>query len=223
MSDKERLRETGRLAEVGLQAATLVHELRQPIFAIKAMAQLMLEEGASDSGDRLRDLLAQVEVLESLIERYGNASRRPTGAVVPVDLRDAVEAGIQVVGGQRPGIQTQWCPPAKPVWAATDPIAVQQITSNLVRNAVDAARSQVLVELTESSLRVQDDGAGIRPDIESRLGEAFVTSKPPGEGTGLGLTVTQSLVEVIGGRFSWTTGPNGTCFEVEWHNGQAQD
>jgi signal transduction histidine kinase len=223
MSDEERLRETGRLAEVGLQAATLVHELRQPVFAIKAMAQVMLEESQPASEGRLRDLIAQVEVLESLIDRYGNASRRPTGAVLPVDLRDAVEAGIQVVGGQRPGIETQWSRPADPVLAVMDPIAVQQITSNLVRNAVDAARTQVRVELTPASLRVQDDGAGIRPDIESRLGEAFVTSKPPGEGTGLGLTVTRSLVEVIGGRFSWTTGPKGTCFEVEWLNGQTRN
>ena len=219
MSDKDQIRETGRLAEVGLQAATLVHELRQPVFAIKAMAQVMLQNSPAGSQGGLKDLLGQIDVLESLINRYGDGSRRPTGTMVPGDLRAAVEAGIRVVGAQRPGVETRWSPPADPVWVAMDPIAVQQITSNLVRNAVDAARSQVVVELTKTSLRVQDDGLGIPPEIESRIGEAFVTSKPPGEGTGLGLTVTQSLVEVIGGRFSWTTGPSGTCFEVEWLNG----
>ena len=49
MSDENQLNETGRLAELGLQAATLVHEIRQPLFAVKAMAQVLAER--SDSAD----------------------------------------------------------------------------------------------------------------------------------------------------------------------------
>lgn len=223
MKDDKQLNETGRLAEVGLQAATLVHEIRQPLFAVKAMAQVLAERSDSADLPELAELIAQVEVLEGLIGRYGAATQRPSGATSPTNLSAAVSAGIQVVHGHRPSIRTAWIAPQAPSWAPVDPVAVQQITSNLVRNAVDAARSEVVVELEGSRLTVRDDGPGILPHIEARLGEPFVTSKPPGEGTGLGLTVTRSLIEVIGGRLSWTTGPQGTCFEVELHNGRQQD
>ena len=219
MSDQDQLLETGRLAELGLQAASLIHEIRQPLFAVKAMAQVLAER--SDAGDisALSELIAQVEVLETLISRYGDAARRPSGATGPVDLNAAVAAGAEIVRGHRAQIVIDLTLPTEPLWAAVDSVALQQITSNLVRNAVDAARTRVDVSLTPSALEVRDDGDGIAPEIEARLGEPFVTSKPPGEGTGLGLTVTRTLVEVIGGRLSWTTGPEGTCFRVEFQHG----
>ena len=219
MSDQEQLLETGRLAELGLQAASLVHELRQPLFAVKAMAQVLAER--SDAGDisALSELIVQIEVLEGLIDRYGDAARRPTGAAAPVDVSAAVAAGAEIVRGHRTQIAIDVQSPDTPLWAAVDGIAIQQITSNLVRNAVDAARTYVSVVLTDTALEVRDDGNGISPDIEAKLGQPFVTSKAPGEGTGLGLTVTSTLVEVIGGHLSWTTGPEGTCFRVEFEHG----
>lgn len=213
MNDDLQLTETGRLAELGLQAATLVHELRQPVFAVKGLAQVLLQRSPDNA--QLSELLAQVERLQTLVERYSDASRRPTGTATPTDIVSAVDAGVTLVGAHRPEVEIRWAPPPVLVFAQVDPVAVQQITSNLLRNAVEAARSLVEVRLTEHTLLIIDDGPGILPEIEARLGQPFVTSKPPGEGTGLGLTVTRSLVEVIGGRFSWTTGPTGTCFKVE--------
>jgi len=215
MSDQDQLLETGRLAELGLQAASLVHEFRQPLFAVKAMAQVLAER--SDAGDTsaLSELIAQVEVLETLISRYGDAARRPSGATGPADLNAAVAAGAEIVRGHRAQIVIDLTLPTEPLWAAVDSVALQQITSNLVRNAVDAARQQVVVRLEGGRLTVEDDGEGILPEIEERLCQPFVTSKPLGEGTGLGLAVTRSLVAGIGGDFSWETGPTGTCFKVE--------
>jgi len=223
VSDDERLMETGRLAELGLQASTLVHELRQPVFAIKAMAQVVAQGAEGETAEQLNSLIAQVEVLEGLLERYLDSSKRPTGATIPVDLGLAVAAGVQVVRGHRSGIALDIHAPARAQMAQVDPIAVQQITSNLVRNALDAASSRVEVRVDNGVLTVRDDGPGIRPDIEERLCEPFVTSKPPGEGTGLGLAVTRSLVEAIGGRFSWETSSAGTCFQVEFADGRRKD
>ena len=79
VNDDDQLLETGRLAELGLQASTLVHELRQPVFAVKAIAQLALDDSEANDSERLEELLAQVGVLETLIHRYGDASRKPTG------------------------------------------------------------------------------------------------------------------------------------------------
>jgi len=218
VNDDDQLLETGRLAELGLQASTLVHELRQPVFAIKAIAQLALDESGVNESDRLKELLSQVAVLEALIHRYGDASRKPTGIRAPADLGHAIALGVDVVRGHRQGVGIELQLPQEGAWCRIDPVAAQQITSNLVRNAVDAARGSVRVALQGTTLSVQDDGHGILPEIEERLCEPFVTSKPPGEGTGLGLTVTRSLIASIGGTFTWKTGDSGTCFQVEFQN-----
>ncbi len=223
MKDDEQLMETGRLAEIGLQASSLVHELRQPVFAIKALAQVVAERAGDKGGAELQALVEQVEVLEGLLSRYGDSSKRPCGAEGLADVGNAVAAGVQVVRGHCGGIDLRSNAAPGEIFAQIDPIAVQQITSNLVRNAVDAARSRVEVVLDKGMLQVTDDGPGIRPDILERLCEPFVTSKPPGEGTGLGLAVTRSLVEASGGQFSWETGPDGTCFRVEFTDGQDQE
>jgi len=224
VTDDERLMETGRLAEIGLAASTLVHELRQPVFAIKAMAQVVAEQvDGQVSAPHVQALIRQVEVLEELLTRYGDSSRRPTGASAPVNLAEIVQSGVGVVVGHRSGIEIQVNLPDAPCWYRVDPIALQQITSNLVRNAVDAATRLVQVDIQGHTIVVEDDGPGIRPDIEERLCEPFVTSKPPGEGTGLGLAVTQSLAMSIGAQISWETGPTGTRFMVELANGQEED
>jgi len=216
MTDDERILETGRLAELGLQASSLVHELRQSVFAIKAFGQLLVDDVSEASKPHLDALLDQVVVLETLIERYGASSRRPTGETFPTDLGEAVTAGAETVTAHRSGVEIVVDAEAGRNWVNADPIAVRQITGNLMRNAVDAARSRVEVEVNACCLTVKDDGPGILPDIESRLGEPFVTSKPPGEGTGLGLAVTRSLIAAVGGGLEWHTGDTGTCFTVRF-------
>ncbi len=214
MTDDERLLETGRLAELGLQASSLVHELRQPVFAIKALAQIVADGAGEETQAHLTVLLAQVETLEQLVNRYSDSSRRPTGERHPTDLGDAVRLGAHTIGNARPNVTVDIITAPGTNWIHADPIAVRQITSNLVRNAVYAARSRVEVVAEANTLRVQDDGEGIRPDILERLGEPFVTSKPPGEGTGLGLAVTQSLISSVDGVLHWETSDAGTCFTV---------
>jgi two-component system C4-dicarboxylate transport sensor histidine kinase DctB len=216
MTDDEHILETGRLAELGLQASSLVHELRQPVFAIKALGQLLITRLAGRDEAQLAALLQQVETLETLLERYGDSSRRPTGEFQPTDLGDAVTVGTESVIVHRTDIEVEIHALAGQSWVHADPVAVRQITSNLVRNAVDAARSLVTVRIHDATLTVLDDGGGILAEIEPRLGEPFVTSKPPGEGTGLGLVVTRKLVDSVGGELSWQTSDRGTCFTVRF-------
>jgi two-component system C4-dicarboxylate transport sensor histidine kinase DctB len=77
--------------------------------------------------------------------------------------------------------------------------AIQQVTTNLVQNALDAASSRVEVRANGGVLTVVDDGPGVDERLRPRLFEPFVTTKPPGKGTGLGLAVSRHLMQALGG------------------------
>ena len=80
------LQEQARLSELGLMVAGLGHELRQPLFAVKSIAQLVLQAPEAEREALLTSLLEQVGHMEQLIEAIGNYSRKPQGpSIVDVD------------------------------------------------------------------------------------------------------------------------------------------
>jgi signal transduction histidine kinase len=182
------------------------------MFAIKSVVQMLIERSDENQRDELELLLNQVVQAEEILGRYGPSSERATGAPQIVELSDIVGQAIESVRGTAPNVTIGI--ELSPCVANTDPVSVHQIVSNLVRNAVDAARSVVNVYLENGIIRVEDDGCGVPPELMSKLYEPFVTTKPPGEGTGLGLFVTSSLVDTIGATMSFNTSENGTVVTV---------
>jgi two-component system C4-dicarboxylate transport sensor histidine kinase DctB len=90
-----------------------------------------------------------------------------------------------------------------------EPVRLEQVLVNLIRNAVDAAREsrldgrvQVVLVREEAAIvvEVHDNGPGMSPEVLARLFEPFYTTKPPGAGLGLGLAVSRMIVEGMGGR-----------------------
>lgn len=209
-----RLVELGRLAGVGMQAAELLHELRQPVFALKAQLQLALAEGLPLEADALGGLLQQVRGLERLIEQAAWSGRRPGPAPQPLLLAPIVAAALELLGprarslGRRVelGAEDEQSP------CMADPAVVHQVTVNIVGNALAACRSTVRVRVSSGLVEVQDDGAGLAPEAAARLFEPFFTTKAPGEGTGLGLALSRRLIDELGGQLDWESGAAGACF-----------
>jgi two-component system C4-dicarboxylate transport sensor histidine kinase DctB len=93
------------------------------------------------------------------------------------------------------------------VLVAVDPDRLLQVLVNLLQNALDANRAAggkciwLKTERRGSAVEivVEDEGAGLHPDIQERLFEPFATTKPPGEGTGLGLYASYMLIQTMGG------------------------
>jgi Signal transduction histidine kinase regulating C4-dicarboxylate transport system len=216
--DDARWLETGRLAELGLRSSELVHELRQPLFAVKALAQLLERDLDGPAHARLRSLLDQVRHLERLVDRHADATRRPDAALRPVDLGSAVTAGVDVLRHRaRAHDKTLALHLSRSRYAVlADPVAIQQITTNLVTNAIDAARSEVRVEVDGGVLEVHDDGPGIPDAVRTRIFEPFFSTKPPGRGTGLGLAITAQLVRASSGELDCRTSARGTVFAVRF-------
>ena len=217
MSEREaQLLETARLAELGLLSVTVAHELRQPIFAARALLQLMAVDLQGAHAKSAREALAQLDLVQAIIDRVNQTGRRRGSGLVPLDPTGPIEAATSLLKHRacEKG-HTLTCRqegPPEPVYA--DVSALQQIAINLIGNALDAARSEVSVVLRGAEFMVMDDGPGISAEIEAHLFEPFVTSKPPGEGTGLGLTLTQQLVQDLSASLSWETSGAGTTFTV---------
>ena len=191
-------------------APELAHELRQPLAAAKGLTQLLAARGGA-SPDDLRGVLEQLHALERILTRWQAGPSAP-----PTPLDAPVVAAVHTLAGRALAREVQLALDlgggAAPLIA--DPVAVQQIVTNLVANAVDAARSAVRVRLDGGVLEVKDDGPGIAAEHAPRLFEPYFTTKSEHGGTGLGLSITRDLAAGLGAALSWDTGPAGTAFTV---------
>lgn len=221
--------EMGRLAELGLLSAELVHELRQPVFAVKALCQIIRQQVANGADlakvlEQLNLLEQQVDLLDTLVARYARSGRRPEGTLRPVQLGPAAMAGVEVLRHRARRVAkklvVEIVDDSVPVTG--DPVAIQQITANLVSNALDAASGRVVVRVNTCELQVQDDGPGVPEEVGPHLFEPFFTTKPVGKGTGLGLAVARHLADDAGAVVSWESNDRGTCFTVRFQPATAE-
>ncbi len=196
--------EARRLAELGMLSAQLVHELRQPVFAIKALAQLA-EADASRAGASLTQILTQVAVLEQLLHGYGDLGRRPARSDEVFDLRTPVDSAMIVLERRAQAARVRLDVDVASHAVRGAPLGVQQALVNLVQNALEAlaGRADGRVRVTASRegphvyVRVSDNGPGLAPDIRANLFQPFHTTKPGG--TGLGLSLSRDVVRLAGG------------------------
>ncbi len=208
--------ETRRLAEVGVLSASLVHELRQPLFAARAMAQLAQAAARPEQvAGHLDGVLAQLQTLDALLRGYSELSRRPAGEAVPFDVWTAIRAALVILEHRaRAGGVSLELVGEKAVMVRAPVLAVQQVIVNLGQNAIDAllrrpdARLQISVLAGPVRVRVQDNGPGLEPAIRARLFEPFRTTKA--EGTGLGLMLSRDLAASFGGTLALVETPAGT-------------
>lgn len=210
--------EARRLAELGLMAAGLIHELRQPLFALKALAQ-MAQSDPRRVASHLDGILAQVGTLEDLLAGYGDFSRRSPESEEVFDVRAplrsarvileqrAASAGVLLLIDDGPGAAVRG-----------SLLAVQQAVVNLGQNAIDAVRGRdggrvFIVGEPGGIVRVEDNGPGLPVFIREHLYEPFYTTKA--HGTGLGLSLTRDLIASCGGTLTWTDLPTtGTGWTI---------
>jgi C4-dicarboxylate-specific signal transduction histidine kinase len=212
---RDLLTSAGRLAEFGRFAAQQIHELRQPLFAIKGLGQLLLEKERVELDEVLdfaRHIVDQSERLTALVSNLRqflapapqNAKRR--AEVAPVLLRVTSLLDYRLRKG--PTMRTQIAPDVPPL--AVAPHALEQILINLIANALDAAASvpapvlQVRAQIVAAdprfvAIEVADNGSGVAKAVRARLFETFFTTKGEEQGTGLGLAVSREIARSMGG------------------------
>ena len=213
-----RRRASGRetLAVVGKLGAGLAHELNNPLMGITGLVSCVKDALPAD--DQKRKLLEDAEgelkrccklVTDLLVCAWPNAEQGAAPSF-QVDCRDVIRRALTVLDAAlrkaNVTVTLRLQPELPRVWGDTGQL--EQVVLNLVTNAVDAMASSPTKQLmlsVQSTLRgvdlvVTDTGCGIPPELLSKVCTPFFTTKPPGEGTGLGLSVSRSVVDAHRGQ-----------------------
>ncbi len=225
--------EAGRLAELGLLAASLVHELKQPLFAVKAILQLA-EAEANGAGlhSRLNILMEQVKNMEGIIHAYDGMAQRPRDSAETYHPITYIQTACSTLAHRAGRMGTTielHVDPDLPVLNGSS-LAFQQVLINLLQNALDATsngsnpRIVLIARSVDGYLEISlnDNGSGVLPRDRERVFEPFFTTKPPGRGTGLGLAIARELVNKAGGSIEIASEGNGTQVLVRYP-GAVQD
>ena len=195
-----------RLASIGRFAAGIAHEVGNPVTGIACLAQ-NLESETTDvySRETSSQILAQTRRISDIVQSLVTFSHSGTpapGTFAPLSVRDCAEEAVRLVRLSHAGKQVlchNRCPGE--VFVLGDRPRLLQVFVNLLTNACDASKPGDTVEIRAEPEREQvrieviDQGDGISEDMTDKLFEPFVTSKDPGQGTGLGLSLVYSIVQ----------------------------
>lgn len=221
----EELARTARIVSMGEMASTLAHEINQPLAAISTYASGLSEQirtkkaVPASASDVLAKLSAQALRAGDIVRHLREFTRRSQPKLETIDLAAvaAKVSGFVEPDLARAGIVLEFANGA-PCPVKGDPVLLEQVIFNLVRNASEAVgtlpkrrrRIEMVVfsENGQAVLTVRDHGGGIAPGMADKLFTPFVSSKA--DGMGMGLNICRSIVELHGGRI-WSEPANPGC------------
>lgn len=220
-----------RINSMGEMASGIAHELTQPLTALLSQSQAGRRIAAANGlADTPIDSVLAANVLQAKraadilvrLRAYVGKSAQAAG-IHDLCQHVADIVALSRIDLDRRGIALDIDLPAAPALARIDPVEIEQVIHNLIRNAADAVEQAgrsdgwVLVSLKHAGanyhITVSDNGTGIPPDILPRLFEPFFSSKP--DGMGLGLSLCESIVDRFdGGIYAENGAGGGAIFTV---------
>lgn len=235
LEDREQLLFTSRMLSIGEMATTLAHEINQPIGAaanlLRGTVMRLQRQGSTDEGQlavlqALQRATDQVMFASKVIARIREYTPSHMPKRVPVDLAALLRSCVSLLDWEteREGVPVDIRLPETSVWIQADETMMQQLFVNLMRNAIDAMRANpagqrqlklsARLDGSHVEVTVRDCGSGISEQAEQTLFVPFVSSKPTG--TGIGLNICRSFVELHQGRlwFSRNEDGPGTSFHA---------
>lgn len=227
---ERRLQRADRLATIGTLASGLAHEIGTPMGIVRTRAELLLEGNPNPEKNRagLEIIINQIERISGIVRMLLDYARGRELRRAEYDARTIVERVLKLVEAEakRSGVRIVTELSNGPLTVECDPDQLQQVFVNLAVNAFDAMApggGTLTVTTTVEQkghrspiLRVtfEDTGAGVPPEFQGRLFDPFFTTKPPGKGTGMGLSVSQSIMHDHNGEISFETESSGSRFYV---------
>ena len=207
-----------RLNEMGEMASTLAHELNQPLSAIANYVHgsaRLLEDWEGEKAERLRDALKEAgqqslragQIIKHLREFVTKGETEKS----PQNLRTLIEeaGALALVGSREKGVRSVFDFATGWDQVMVDRVQIQQVLTNLMRNAVEAMKDSPKKELhvgirpigeDEVEVLVEDSGPGIPDEIADQLFKPFTTTKAGG--MGIGLSISKRIVEAHGGEMT---------------------
>jgi two-component system C4-dicarboxylate transport sensor histidine kinase DctB len=221
--------QAAKLATLGQMAASINHELNQPLAAIRSYADNGRALLDARRNEEARWNLEQIADLTERMSRIGGQlkvfSRKSRGQMCRVSVRAVVDAAQTIAAPRvrRTGAEVVVDLSEGDLGVRADEVLLQQVLVNLIGNALHAVdglpaprlRIRAAPHGAEVLLAVEDNGPGIASEHLQSIFDPFFTTKESGEGLGLGLTISQRIVEGLGGSLTAGSSPlGGARFQI---------
>lgn len=210
-----------RLAAIGVLVSGVAHELNNPLQAILGFAELLqmqpgIPEHARPDLTLIQKESARASAIIRNLSRFGRQAPEPS----PVRLRDVVASVMEL---RQRKIEEMGISVHVDEQSSATVLAVftelQQVLLNFTINAEqallssDPSRKSIVIRTRDddgyAEVEVEDSGPGVAAEDEAKLFQPFYTTKPAGEGTGLGLSVSYDIIRMHGGRIGYRPAPGG--------------
>jgi signal transduction histidine kinase len=215
---EEQLRHAERLSVMGELAASLAHEVRNPLGAIRGAVEILEDEISRDSPNRefVEVLKKEVGRLNQTIDNYLSLARRVPDTVTTFDFATAVHSVISILAAtaRKQKIHFRFELPNGAITVRADEAKFRQVVLNLLLNALAAspAGSEIILRADLQKVTgllnflIEDHGAGMAPEVLQKAMQPFFTTKP--NGTGLGLPISKRIVEQFGWMMNLESAPD---------------
>jgi PAS domain S-box-containing protein len=234
LTDQESLREKQLVLDRATfwtdLAASMSHEIRNPLVAIKTFAQLLPER--FDDPDFRKEfnkiVVSEIDRLDKIITQINNFAHPAELVFKPIDVRSSVKKGLEIARsryGMNGKVELETSLPSNLPRVLGDETALAEVFAHLLANAAEASadRSNPRITLSAKPVRegqqpagvvvtVRDNGTGIAPEIKGKIFSPFCTTKP--RGMGLGLPIVKRTVFDHHGRVEVDSTPKGTQVSV---------
>jgi len=214
---RQQVAHMGRVAMIGELAATVSHELRQPLAAIRANAEsgvLLLGRTPADLQEAIqifRDIVDEDVRAAAIIDRTRMLLRNEAPQTADVDVNEICRRAVQMLARNAIHRRTDLTLSLQAHESSVvgDSVQLQQVVLNLLLNAIEATSTSLdqrsvtvctRENETEVEISVHDTGPGLLPDVQRHLFESFYSTKT--QGLGMGLVIVRSIVERHRGRVS---------------------
>jgi signal transduction histidine kinase len=212
------LRQQDRLAAMGTLAAGIAHEINNPLGAIRLAAERARDtstrrQAARVTRECLDDIIANTQRCTRIVKSVLLFAQQEPGDRWPADLNQIVCTAVDITrhyAAQREACITLALAPALPM-LLVNPVAIEQVLVNLIRNAVEAGNGTVRVTIRtqvvagQPEVVIHDTGQGIAPEHLQHIFDPFYTTRHRDGGTGLGLSLTHGIITEHGGTVDITS------------------
>jgi two-component system, NtrC family, sensor kinase len=222
---REALTRAERMAVVGQMAASVAHQVGTPLNLVSGYVQMIREDGNTDAGvrERLQIVETQLAQVTHVLRTMLDQARRPAPRV-PIRLSDLVERACAIARPRlvKSGVRLDVSVSTSVGDVYADAAQLELALLALMTNALDAmpAGGTLAIRATPHGegirLEVADSGHGIPAELIPRLFDSWVTTKPAGHGTGLGLGIVRDVVHTHGGEIHVSNAPgSGAVFTID--------
>jgi two-component system C4-dicarboxylate transport sensor histidine kinase DctB len=224
--------QAGKMAVLGQMSASITHELNQPLTALRTMsdnAVLLFERGRlDDARNNLKTISQIVARMGTITGKLKTFARKSNDALSAVSIETAIANTLVLIERRvaldKVTFQLRITEPE--LYALCDSNRLEQVLLNLMTNALDSMASSSEKVLSVSAglagparewveLRVADTGPGLSEEARARLFEPFYTTKPQGQGLGLGLAISEQIIKDFGGTLAAEACGTGACFVIK--------